>query len=758
MNYLFITAEAISHLITARQYQSIEYAECPSLISALKGDMPNFNDGIIKLYSCKDGLILYSEKIKSGGGVFFDYNQYTTLKNEKDYRFITIVQKVLRFASKYFKNSPKLAPCEKIVDEKAIIFPFPYYNHGEAYRVVLDRNTFRKGKTLNFLTVFYGGSNEHAQAPDFRQLDHFYEEYKALNEPISQTKDVNTYIPSNQIEALKVRKLTQFDYPINNGLNASQWEDYLTEPQLKFVHAPINGVERLQGAAGTGKTLSMILKCIFNLKQSDYTKRYIFVTHSIASKESIKEQFIQICPEIKTKIILNGYDDGCLMITTLQEWCIRNLGTNISDNEYLDRDAMKSKQAQNIYIQCAFDEIKKNNYETYKPLLSHSFIEFIELYDDEIRCDMLQYEFAVVLKGRADGDLEKYKKLSRPHYGIPCNNSTDFMFVHLVFSKYQDLLIDENRFDSDDIVLSSLSNLKAPIWRRRRDKEGFDACFIDETHLFNFNELNIFPFLNKTVARNNIIFAIDESQFSGEVMQKAEDVLMLCDDANANIEVSNRSTTIYRTIFRTSSYILNLAYNILSMGANIFDNFDNPLVETTEAKEKDINKQLVPKYILVDSDDDMFKRAIDEAKALKRRFKISRADCLIVCTSDVLTSQMVSYCQRNHLPHVQLTSRGDELSLKQAITNNKYVVGGIDYIGGIECNYVIMIGVDESRVPPKVMRKSNDFHFTNYAWHRRMYVAITRAQYGLLMIGNKSEGSAYMLENARLNNLIECEQ
>lgn len=755
MKYIFITPEAINHIISARQYQSAEYSECPNLIEVLKGNQKDFNDGVVKSYACKEGLILYTDKLKVTGGVFLDLQQYSTLKTESDNRIITIIQKVLRFGSKYFRNSQKLAPCEKIVETNAIIFPFPYVNHGEAYRVVLDRNTFRKGKTFNFLTIYYGGSKEKADPVEFRLLNKFYEEYKDLNEPSPQFIDANDSCVDSDIEALKVSTLNNPEYSIGMGLTAEQWELYLTEPQKKFVHNVINGAERLQGAAGTGKTLSMILKCVYNLRQSNFSKRYVFITHSIASKESIRALFIEVCPEIEDKIIESGCFEGCLMITTLQEWCINNLGSNLSDNEYLDRDAMKSKAVQNTYIECAFEDVKKDYFESYKPLLSNEFISFVQNYNNEIRCLMLQYEFAVVLKGRADGDLEKYKKLSRPSYGIPCKTEGDFIFIHLVFSRYQEELIEENRFDSDDIVLSSLSNLKAPIWRRRRDKEGFDGCFVDETHLFNFNELNIFPYLNKTRTRNNIIFAIDESQFSGEVMQRAEDVLIMCDETNPNADVDVRPTTTYRTIFRSSPDILNLAYNILSMGANIFDNFDNPLIGMENLNDKDEEKLLFPQYIMADNDEAMFDIAFEKIKELKRIHKISNSDCIIICTSDNLTVELEKFCHKKNNSYVKLTSRGEGLSIKQAKTNNKYVISGIDYIGGLESDYVIILGVDESRVPPKTQMKANDYHFTNYAWHRKIYVSLTRAKYGVIMIGNKSEGSAYMFENAKLNKYVD---
>lgn len=91
----------------------------------------------------------------------------------------------------------------------------------------------------------------------------------------------------------------------------------------------------------------------------------------------------------------------------------------------------------------------------------------------------------------------------------------------------------------------------------------------------------------------------------------------------------------------------------------------------------------------------------------------------------------------------------------KAKRNNRYLIGGIDYVGGLEFDYIIIIGVDDNRVLPKQHQKNKDFHFSNYAWHRRMYVALTRARFGVLMIGDKVYGHSYMFENAMHNKFIE---
>ena len=757
MKYLYITPDAISHLITSRQYQSAEFLDCAPLIALLQGKSDSFDDGFVKTLSMKDGFILHAGKIKGGAGLFFDFQQYKTFQSERDNRIITIFQKILRYAIRYFGAHKKLAPCETVIDNKAVIFPFPYTQHGEAYRVVADRNTFRKGKTLNFLTIYYGGSEEITTPVSFSLLDRFYEEYKELNELslpiIVEEVDAKDCL----LDSYQVNTLESPNFHFGAGLTDQEWKSFLTKPQRDFVYKSIDGAERIEGAAGTGKTLSMVLKCIYNLKKSQYKKRFVFITHSLATKDHIIELFKQTCPGVTPHLSVEGSLAGSLLVTTVQEWCIQNLGSNIAETEYLDRDAMTSKGLQTLYIESAVSDVALNHLDLYRPILSREFLEFIINTDTQLMCEMLQYEFGVVLKGRADGDLEQYKKLTRPKYGIPCHKDADYNYVHLIFTAYQNQLVREGRFDSDDIVLTALSSLNAPIWRRRREIEGFDACFVDETHLFNFNELSVFPFLNKTSARNNIIFALDQSQFSGEVMQRAEDVLFMSSTDSAikeNIIPTTQSLT-YRTIFRSSPSILNLAFNILSMGSTIFNNFDNPLIDAEMVDIDDDPRFFVPEYILSIDEDSMVAQTFIEVDRLQKEYHVTKSECLIVSTSDTLTEHLKKYCKQKNKTCSQLESRGDAASVRRAKRGNHYLIAGIDYVGGLEFDYVIIVGVDENRVPPHNTQKQNNFHFANYAWHRRIYVALTRARYGVLLIGNQSEGKAYMFENALLNSYLK---
>lgn len=343
MKYIYLTPEAINHLIISRQYQSPEYTECKPLVALLQGKSDSFDDGVMHSIPVKNGVALYAGTLSKKAGLFFDYDQFNTFLADSPDRIITIFQKILRFAVRYF-NGRGFAQCEMIKDNIGIIFPFPLTDRSESYRVVVDRNSYRRGKTYNFLTVYYGGVKEINTAPDFRNLDQFYEEFKGISAPSNTSEE---HIINSDVNGLTVQELEDIDYRIESGLSYADWQSYLTEPQRLFVEREIKGAERIEGAAGTGKTLAMVLKCIRQIKNNP-GKKYIFITHSIATKYHIIELFVQCAPELDEYMCRDGSLSGNLLVTTVQEWCIKYLGTNLSETEYLDRDAMTSS----IYKNC----------------------------------------------------------------------------------------------------------------------------------------------------------------------------------------------------------------------------------------------------------------------------------------------------------------------------------------------------------------------------------------------------------------------
>lgn len=739
MKYLLITLDAIEYIASIRQYQNINFPEAKSLYALLSGMYTTIEDPQLCISCNTDGLIFYTRQIKRNAGIVFDFTTFDAFKTQGEDKSITIFQKIIKYAIKYFGRL-SLAPCEKELpgNNVSIIYPFPFTATKNVYKVLIDRNSSkhnREGK--NYLTVFYSGHEGEKQ--DVKVS------YTSLNKALKSLNEVA--LPHSSEDGLvctreySTVRLSDVNLGLNSSIGYEHWQQYLTTTQKEFIQRPITGVERLEGAAGTGKTLSMVLRCI-HLLQTEADKRIIFVTHSKATKDHIIEIFTNNWPEVKNLLCTSEDITKPLLVTTLQEWCIKFLGVYLSETEYLDKDASESKLYQQIYIDEAADHIKQHDWNTYKCLCSELFVNYIEATDAYTLSEMIQYEIATIIKGRAEGNLDIYLSVERPEHAIPCYNDYDRHYLFLIYKKYQEKLESIGQYDSDDIILTALGQLNTPIWKRRRNQEGFHVCFIDETHLFNMNELSIFHYLNIDSAKNNIVFAIDNSQHIGEraiLDHTMYEILKISADA--------KEKHAYNVIFRSSADIINLAYNVLTSGTAIFHHMENPLIDSnfvmTRAEEE---KCIFPTYLLLPTDTDMIVKAFEEADKFAKKYNVSKSNILITSTTHELLHQISKYAEENHKACSIIKSRGDIKAVTSAYSMQQYVIGGIDYIGGLEFEYVILVGVDDSRVPPKSGNESN--HFISYAWYNRMYVAITRAKYALMMLGNKGYGPSIMLESA----------
>lgn len=755
MKYLFIEKEAISQIATSRSLQSPEFEVAQTLISFLKDFKDNRLNGVV-FATNKDGAFIFLEKkCNLNNAIIFDLEKFKDFDIFSNEEILTAFQKILKYAIKHWEGLP-LSSCEKnLLDGiHSIIYPFPYTS-SNAYRVLInnkpDRNYTDK-RNLNYLYVSGGGTRNLKTEYTILNLKRIKEEASVVCVEKSIAPTASTLVNSldvNVLEELNCNKITP-------TLGFENWKYQLTTNQIKFVEKDITGPERLEGAAGTGKTLTMILRAIYILrkkKEQNIDFHMIFLTHSVATKNQIRDIFLANCPELENMFDRN-HSSASIEITTLQEWCINYLGGGLGKTEFLDRDAQETKELQLLYLDEAFESCMSSDYDSYKLFCSEKFIDFIKKTPKNSLLDMIQSEIAVTIKGRANENIETYRILPRFKYSLPLQDEGDYNFIYLIYEKYQRTLQQLGYFDNDDITLSAIGQLNTPIWRRRKRNEGYNAIFIDETHLFNYNELSVFHHLCSNEKEQNIIFAIDKSQAIG-------DKGLSNDNLNStlgirNVEIGNQ----YHTVFRSSPEIVNLAFTVLSSGATLFTNFDNPMEKVnysfTVEEEK---KTQSPLYILKENDDLMIDEAFKVADNLCHELNITRHKILIVCSTSELLAQTVKFASLGNKPYEILKQRGDIEVVKSAEKKNRYVIGMIDYVGGLEFDAVIIIGVDKGRVPPTEDDEHNESqHFQNFAWHNRMYIAVTRAKYVVYMIGEKTRGESLLLSSAINNGILKVKE
>ena len=141
MKYIYITLDAIDAFSSIRQYHSIEYQNGENLYQVLSGNSFELNDKQIILQHFDNGLAFYTSNFDRNRGILFDLSTFNAFYNQDAKNVITIFQKILKYAIKYF-NKLAYAPCEKDIDTKTtIIFPFPFTATKNVYKILVDRNS-----------------------------------------------------------------------------------------------------------------------------------------------------------------------------------------------------------------------------------------------------------------------------------------------------------------------------------------------------------------------------------------------------------------------------------------------------------------------------------------------------------------------------------------------------------------------------------------------------------------------------------------
>jgi len=743
MKYIYITLPAIDYLASKRVFQSCDFSQGVMLSKTLKGENVEWSDSILGRNINENGIILYTSKIDRDNGLLIDLDTFNTFISYDTVRVCTIFQKIIKGASRYFHNQP-YGTSEKIISgNKLMIFPFPFEPKHDAYKVMLDRNTYdKRGKNL---LIAYAGGEQIRETPI---------SFTNLNKALAVIKIMDFIVPKVNGEmpdlGLAINDLDSLELKIDSTIGYDNWMQYLTDVQREFVIQQSTGPEKLEGGAGTGKTISLVLKCIHILKEAiarDEEYHIIFFTHSSATKGRLDDIFygnwnkFQECKEILDE----KRPKQSILITTLQEWCSTRLGFNhIDESEFLDKDANTSKEWQRLYVQECIEKCHTLFWPSVKNLCSSQFIDFIENTDSDRLVDIIQKEISEVIKGQASNELENYLTLERTERSLHLANDSEKKYLFKIFSLYQESLESQSKYDTDDITISALGQLNTPIWNRRRDNDGFDLCVIDETQLFNLNEISVFHFVNKKSSKNRIVFALDKSQ-------AIEDV----NNAHLKLTLSgNEKVERLTTLFRSSPEIANVAYSVLTSGATLFKDFENPFQNTSftfTAKEE--QKCWNPEYFLFPNDISMIEGAFDWADKYRKEQGLQKSDILFV-TSDNQTYEYVkSYVCHNNKQAEFIERRSDLTPIQRAKTTSKYVISPIDFVGGLEFDAVAFIGFDKRRVPPSINKFAD--HVMNFVWHNKLYVAITRAKYTIVFFGDSTSGYSPILDDAIYRDLIK---
>lgn len=766
MKYILFDQNAISTYVSESHLQSIEYPEGLRFVQHICGSQESevFFNTIIE--HTKEGVLFIGQRkgrnqpIDTDNHIFCIDLTTCALLSEKTEpaKLLTIIQKAFRLTLKIWNRYP-FSSSERVNGTKSILFPFSVTDR---HRLAIERSNKvsrleKRGISYPLLAYKYNSEDPGQTADKIRTdilrlageeyIDKKYGLLRQLDEKNSQNKESHSNNIYKHIEANKQVERGDFIY----------WDyDYqfasLTESQRQVVEYEATDLPlRVDGAAGTGKTISLIMRAYRLLSLHEKQNKpfhIIFFAHSESTSLRNKGVFSLYKD---SEHYLHAGSEQSICFTTLFSFCCRF--SRIDKSAIIETDASDSKSYQLMLIDDVVKRaFKTNRIRTFQPLLSS---EVYSLFEPEktnpaTLANMLQHEFSVQIKGRTDGIIENYLELESIPNGIPCKTKQDKELVFSLFTDYQKALQEQGTFDVDDVTIETISRLNAPIWRRTRQNDGFDYIIVDEMHLFNRNEQSIFHFISKDVSSKNIplCFALDYCQAIGDRGDTTHDY------ASSGVFGKVKEQNLY-TLFRNSPQIVDFCAAIATSGTLMFGaTFSNPYTTNTQYHftNTEESKMQIPILHMYADDDTMLSDLGNRLNELMMSLQCSQKDIAIIAFDDKwLSEDGISSIKQSTQREFTVLNQGAHCPKNQYILTSPYAINGLEF------QAVIMLGVDEGRLPQTTGTGDISRHFIMYSAYNMLYLSASRAKYRVIIMGSKLRGVSSCLEHSIKAEVLNVE-
>lgn len=762
MKYIAFDKSAIEYIASTKELQSIEFDEGRHLIDVLRERCEATSTEFLHINKTKSGMIFVGAQVTKYILVF-DLEQSQLINNEpNDDDLLLVLQKTFRTAIRTWHHQP-FTSSERMHGTKSIIFPFVF---SDKRRVVIERNPnserlTKRGIIWPLLIYKYGieDAPRLEEIPTVKNLEDAGEEMLAQNAEIirhfrSFTEDSTT----TKVDTALVHE-TSTELVGDGGFRYLDYNTQikkLTTTQKAVVqNENITSPIRIEGPAGTGKTASMVLRSYRILEEKrkeGLPYKILYVAHSESTKREVYNSFSLL---ENSSLYLEDKGKQKIVFTTLFSYCISVLGLNTS--EVIENDASDAKQTQKMLIAEAAEKIISLKYKTFKPVCSE---EFNKLFDERytprnILVSLLQHEFSIQIKGRTDCSIEEYQLLDPIPNALPARSDNEKKFVYSIFHEYQEMLALTNVYDNDDITVAALSKWNTPIWRRERVTQGFDYLFVDEMHLFSLNEQHTFHCLTKEPTQKNIpiCFALDYSQAIGD---RGDISLDYIEKTFGESERNN-----YKTVFRSSQQITDFCAAISASGALMFQsNYRNPYdAPASGFTSKEEALCSMPKLYMYGDDDSMIESLKTHIDNCKRDLHCKNSEIAIISFEEsLLYPENVDEFSKNINKAVMVLKDRESSNVSNSDhTEDPIVLSNPYNVNGLEFKCVILVGVDEGRVPQNVGVSDISANYIKYSAFNQLYLTSSRAKFRLILLGNSLHGASTCLQYAIENGRIEVE-
>lgn len=294
--------------------------------------------------------------------------------------------------------------------------------------------------------------------------------------------------------------------------------------------------------------------------------------------------------------------------------------------------------------------------------------------------------------------------------------------------------------DSDDLALSLAGRLRTPVWQLKRKSEGFDLILVDEAQLFNENERRVFPHLSRGVtAHVPIALALDEAQEPFGFSAAGYAALGIADLEDESLPSNHRSTR----------EIVDLAFFIIQRTTDLFG-AEFPDFTTVASGMLSSEHSLAAPPVVVrctEASRNYGRFIVNFVKSLRAK---NVRQIAVVCHAETYWDELVVEFEESQLPLHIITQRGERLSPDQPLV----VLSRPAFIGGQEFDAVVLVGLEQGIVPPRVIDNPPLAAALEQQVLREMYLAVTRARFRVVATLNRGAAPNSILDDVVTQGLI----
>ena len=534
---------------------------------------------------------------------------------------------------------------------------------------------------------------------------------------------------------------------LGGSASLQEWLDKrLNKAQMSFVEKPHDAPVRLRGAAGTGKTQAMVIKCLRDLyldADDKNQKTFAFLTHSSAlAHEVVRGMLSALDPSERWRTLTTSDGRPKLWIGTLYELAQEQLNYGRKGLKPLSLDGREGREYQRILINDAIGHIASDPRIIYGILKNEkAFAE--RLSSSECRTlliDELMNEFACALDAenirKGTPEAQNYVNRIRESWQMPLATKEQREAVLELHEVYRRLLREQEFLSMDQMIADYGRYLSTHEWEQLRERDGFDLIFVDEYHYFNKIEAMTLQGLFKTRAQKSgkwpLLMAYDLKQSTSDAALGGGIERFRNPGVGESVPVD--LTENYRSSPQITEFLqdLDAAFPAMDLEGEY-----NTHIASSRQEDGD-----VPKLLTFETDTELVDKIFSDASSQAR--KIGGRNVAVLCLNDGLFD---SYRKAGRIQgkFVPVTSREDLKELQFART--RCVFSMPEYVAGLQFETVYLIHADQTDLADELVSQGARRRYVN-----RVYLGGSRAQTELVLACSKARGGKSEILNGPLKN------